>query len=131
MTTVTSNADWDPAGYLRFAGERARPFTDLVGRVGASDPRVVVDLGCGDGSTTALLARRWPGASVTGVDSSAAMLAAAAEHAVPGRLEFTAGDVRDWRAGGAGDGVGRHSGLARGPGPPGPPGCWGTRPAAG
>jgi trans-aconitate 2-methyltransferase len=97
MTTVTSNADWDPAGYLRFAGERARPFTDLVGRVGATDPRVVVDLGCGDGSTTALLARRWPGAAVTGVDSSAAMLAAAAEHAVPGRLEFTAGDVRDWR----------------------------------
>jgi len=97
MTTVTDTADWDPAGYLRFAGERARPFVDLVGRVGATHPQVVVDLGCGDGSTTALLARRWPRAAVTGIDSSPSMLAAAAGNAVPGRLAFAAGDVRDWR----------------------------------
>ena len=87
---------WDPATYLSFAGERSRPFADLLARVGATDPGVVVDLGCGDGSATALLPRRWPGAQVTGVDSSPAMLSAAAEHAVPGRLTFAAGDVRDW-----------------------------------
>ena len=89
-----------PAGtrhYLRFAGERARPFLDLVARVDAEAPRVVVDLGCGDGSMTATLAQRWPQAQVTGVDSSASMLAAAAGHAVPGRLDFLAGDLRDWR----------------------------------
>jgi trans-aconitate 2-methyltransferase len=97
MTTVTEAADWDPATYLRFAGERARPFADLLGRVGAADPRVVVDLGCGDGSMTAALPRRWPRARVVGVDSSASMLAAAAEHAVPEHLTFVAGDVRDWR----------------------------------
>ncbi len=85
---------WDPAGYLRFAGERARPFVDLVARVDVAAPGTVVDLGCGDGSTTALLADRWPAARVTGVDSSAEMLAAA-----PARtgLEFRLGDVRDWR----------------------------------
>ncbi|SDX70391.1 trans-aconitate 2-methyltransferase [Modestobacter sp. DSM 44400] len=87
---------WDPAAYLSFADERARPFADLLGRVGAEHPAVVVDLGCGDGSVTAKLLRRWPRARVTGVDSSASMLAAAAEHAVPGRLEFTRADVRDW-----------------------------------
>jgi trans-aconitate 2-methyltransferase len=97
MTTMPEADDWDPATYLRFAGERARPFADLLARVGAADPRVVVDLGCGDGSMTAALIRRWPRARVTGVDSSASMLAAAAEHAVPGRLAFVAGDVRDWR----------------------------------
>jgi trans-aconitate 2-methyltransferase len=43
------------------------------------------------------LARRWPGARVVGVDSSAEMLAAAAAHAEPGRVEFVQGDVRDWR----------------------------------
>jgi trans-aconitate 2-methyltransferase len=91
---------WDPATYLGFAGERGRPFTDLLSRVGAEAPRVVVDLGCGDGSATATLAHRWPGAHVTGVDSSASMLRAAAAHAVPGRLEFLAGDLRDWRPGG-------------------------------
>ncbi|MGR7025152.1 trans-aconitate 2-methyltransferase [Geodermatophilus sp. URMC 62] len=91
------DAAWDPAAYLRCAGERARPFADLLARVDAADPRVVVDLGCGEGALTASLAARWPGARVTGVDSSPEMLAAAAAHAVPGRVEFVPGDVRDWR----------------------------------
>jgi trans-aconitate 2-methyltransferase len=88
---------WDPAQYLRFGDERARPFADLVSRVAATDPGAVVDLGCGEGALSASLARRWPGARVTGVDSSAEMLAAAAAHAVPGRVAFVRGDVRDWR----------------------------------
>ena len=88
---------WDPASYLRFTGERARPFVDLLGRVGATSPRVVVDLGCGEGALTASLASRWPGAHVTGIDSSPEMLAAASAHAVPGRVSFVRGDVRDWR----------------------------------
>ncbi len=91
---------WDPATYLRWGGERARPFADLLARVDAADPRVVVDLGCGEGALTASLAARWPGARVTGVDSSPEMLAAAAAHAVDGRVVFAPGDVRDWRPGG-------------------------------
>jgi trans-aconitate 2-methyltransferase len=93
-------AAWDPATYLRFGGERARPFVELVARVGAESPRSVVDLGCGEGTLTASLAQRWPGSRVTGIDSSATMLAAAASHATPGRVEFTAGDVAEWRADG-------------------------------
>ena len=88
---------WDPDAYLRFADERARPFVELMQRVGARAPGVVVDLGCGEGSLTASLAQRWPGARITGVDSSATMLAAAADHAVPGRVEFVEDDVRSWR----------------------------------
>jgi len=91
------SADWDPARYLRYAGERARPFADLVARIDAESPRVVVDLGCGEGALTASLAQRWPTARVTGIDSSETMLAAAAAYAVPGRVEFAAGDVRDWQ----------------------------------
>jgi trans-aconitate 2-methyltransferase len=94
---VQSAAAWDPATYLRFAGERGRPFAELLSRVAAEAPRTVVDLGCGDGSATATLAQRWPGARVTGIDSSPSMLEAAAAHAVPGRLEFTAGDLREWQ----------------------------------
>jgi trans-aconitate 2-methyltransferase len=85
---------WDPVGYLRYAGERARPFVDLLARVPAEAPATVVDLGCGAGGPTGLLARRWPGAHVTGVDSSPEMLAAAA--AVPEPVEFVLGDVREW-----------------------------------
>jgi trans-aconitate 2-methyltransferase len=93
---VQTPGAWDPTSYLRFAGERARPFAELLARVGAESPRVVVDLGCGDGSATAALAQRWSEAQVTGVDSSPSMLAAAAASAVPGRLDFLAGDLRDW-----------------------------------
>ena len=68
---------WDATQYLRFGGERARPFFDLLARVGAELPTHVVDLGCGPGNLTAVLADRWPSAEVIGVDSSPAMIEAA------------------------------------------------------
>jgi trans-aconitate 2-methyltransferase len=91
---ATPAAAWDPAAYRRFGDERARPFLDLLARVGAQDPADVVDLGCGEGRGTAVLAHRWPGARVIGVDSSPEMLAVAA--ATAERVEFVDGDVRDW-----------------------------------
>lgn len=90
-------AVWDPAVYQRYGDERARPFVDLLARVGAEAPTQVVDLGCGPGDQTATLLQRWPAAAVTGVDSSAEMLAAAAPRAVPGRLSFVHADLRSWR----------------------------------
>jgi len=68
---------WDAALYLRFGGERARPFFDLLARVGAELPGYVVDMGCGPGNLTALLAERWPAATVCGVDNSPEMIEAA------------------------------------------------------
>jgi trans-aconitate 2-methyltransferase len=68
---------WDAAQYLRFGGERARPFFDLLARVGAEQPGYVVDMGCGPGNLTVVLAERWPDASVCGVDNSAEMIEAA------------------------------------------------------
>jgi trans-aconitate 2-methyltransferase len=90
---------WDPDQYQHFGDERSRPFFDLLARVGAGAPEVVVDLGCGPGTLTAALARRWPGAEVSGIDSSAEMIAAAqAQPAAYGqRLSFALGDVRDWK----------------------------------
>ena len=51
---------WDVAQYIRYAGERGRPFVDLIARIDAPAPRSVIDLGCGPGNLTALLADRWP-----------------------------------------------------------------------
>src|ERR1700681_1610496 len=68
---------WDPGTYLRFGTERARPFFDLLSRVGADAPEFVADLGCGPGNLTAALAARWPGARVLGVDGSPEMIEAA------------------------------------------------------
>lgn len=86
---------WDPEVYRRFGAQRSRPFDDLVARVGATTPRAVVDLGCGPGELTVGLADRWPGARVSGVDSSPDMIDRA--RAFGARVDFTVGDLRDWR----------------------------------
>jgi trans-aconitate 2-methyltransferase len=86
---------WDPAQYARYSDERGRPFLDLVGRIFCDEPRRVVDLGCGPGALTALLASRWPGSTVEGIDSSPEMIERAAGLARPG-LTFRAGDVAAW-----------------------------------
>jgi trans-aconitate 2-methyltransferase len=87
---------WDPAKYLEFAGHRLRPALDLLARVPAAAPAVVHDLGCGAGNVTRLLVERWPGAAVTGVDGSAAMLESA-RAAVPG-VAWIRADIAAWRA---------------------------------
>lgn len=87
---------WDPDRYLTYADERGRPFVDLITRIDAHDPTTVVDLGCGPGNLTALLAERWPGAAVSGVDSSPEMIAKAGT-TIAG-VDFAVGDVRDWVA---------------------------------
>jgi trans-aconitate 2-methyltransferase len=90
---------WDAGQYLRFGGERARPFFDLVAHVGATAPGYVADLGCGPGNLTAALARRWPAAKVVGVDNSPEMIEAARASDVgrSGRIVFDRADVWDWR----------------------------------
>src|ERR1700722_10013236 len=90
---------WDAAQYLRFGGERARPFFDLIAQVGATSPGYVADLGCGPGNVTAALAQRWPGATVVGVDNSPEMIATAQASVPPSapHLSFVLGDVQGWQ----------------------------------
>ena len=84
---------WDPDRYLTFADERGRPFLELLARIDADAPQRVVDLGCGTGNLTVLLARRWPEAQVVGIDSSREMVAAAPTGE---GVEFSVGDIASW-----------------------------------
>jgi len=88
---------WDPDRYLTYADERGRPFVELLARVDAADPAMVVDLGCGPGNLTALLVERWPGAHVVGLDSSAEMIEKA--RATTPAVDFQVADLRDWATG--------------------------------
>lgn len=97
----TDHDQWDAHQYLRHAALRARPFADLLAQVDHPAPRTVADLGCGPGNVTATVLDRWPDAHVTGIDSSADMIAAARGREQPGHLDFRQADLRDWaRAGG-------------------------------
>jgi trans-aconitate 2-methyltransferase len=87
---------WNASEYLRFAGERGRPFADLLAQVQLDSPRLVVDLGCGPGNQTRTLAERWPEARVIGIDSATDMLQKAQPLAIPGRVEFVACDIANW-----------------------------------
>ena len=93
-----SDAAWDPRQYAVFAGHRGRPYADLLARVDAPGPRIVVDLGCGPGELTLGLADRWPGARVIGVDSSPEMLARARELDVDDRVEWVEATAEQWDA---------------------------------
>jgi trans-aconitate 2-methyltransferase len=100
----TAVRNWDPRQYRRYGGERSRPFFDLTSQIEATDPKSVVDVGCGPGELTASLSRRWPRADVLGIDSSPEMMQAARrvlaeEGSGPGgspRLRFELMDAHDW-----------------------------------
>ncbi|MFD2419974.1 trans-aconitate 2-methyltransferase [Amycolatopsis pigmentata] len=83
---------WDPGKYLDYADLRARPFYELLSRVGSTSPRRVADLGCGPGNLTKTLTERWPSAVIDASDSSPEMVEAARAAGVDARLL----DVRDW-----------------------------------
>ena len=94
--TIDMAPTWNPGQYARYADQRDRPFHELLARVGARDPQLVVDLGCGNGPLTLGLAQRWPNARIVGVDSSPDMLAAARELDVAGRVEWLEADLTGW-----------------------------------
>jgi trans-aconitate 2-methyltransferase len=88
---------WKPDQYLKFAAERTQPCRDLAARVAIQNPRRVIDLGCGPGNSTEVLAARWPNSELTGLDSSADMIAKA--RGVHPEWRWCAGDIAEWTNG--------------------------------
>jgi trans-aconitate 2-methyltransferase len=86
---------WEPRTYLRYAEVRFRAGLDLIARIPKNDYRIIYDLGCGTGYLTNALAENFPGATVTGVDSSPEMLAEARRE-FP-KLSWTQADITRWR----------------------------------
>ena len=85
---------WSAKQYVTFEDERTRPVRDLVAAIPTREVRAAVDLGCGPGNSTEVLAARFPGAVVGGMDSSADMIAAARQR-LP-HIAFALGDIATW-----------------------------------
>jgi len=96
MTTAAADpVQWNPVTYARFEAERDRAALDLLVRLPDDlDPRVIWDLGCGDGHHASLLKRRYPRAEVHGLEQSADMLAGA--EARDGTVHWHQGDIVAW-----------------------------------
>lgn len=85
---------WHPHQYLQFEEERTRPCRDLASQIRLAQASNVIDLGCGPGNSTAVLAERWPSAKITGLDSSLDMLRKARQRETA--HEWFHGTITEW-----------------------------------
>jgi len=85
---------WNAGQYLKFAEERTRPCRDLASAIRLGDVRRIIDLGCGPGNSTAVLAERWPSAEIAGVDSSIAMIDTARRE--QSHRRWLVSDILEW-----------------------------------
>lgn len=67
-------SDWDSALYLKYKTERTQPSYDLAARLPRNGINRILDLGCGPGNSTAVLAEVYPRADILGVDGSENMI---------------------------------------------------------
>lgn len=87
--------NWAAKQYVMFEEERTRPVRDLLFALPAIAARSVIDIGCGPGNSTELLALRFPSATIRGVDSSLDMIEAARKR-MP-KVNFDLIDIATWQ----------------------------------
>ncbi|KAH7122195.1 putative O-methyltransferase [Dactylonectria estremocensis] len=97
MTSVQKDT-WSANQYSRFLNERTQPSRDLLARVPLASPKRVIDLGCGPGNSTAVVAERYPDAKLSGIDSSADMIQKA-KGTLPD-VSFDVADLTTFKPGG-------------------------------
>jgi len=90
---VELKLSWSAKQYTVFEDERTRPVRDLLAALPPINARSAIDLGCGPGNSTEVLAARFPEAEIAGIDSSPDMIAAARQR-LP-QANFAVGDIQD------------------------------------
>lgn len=92
---------WNPDVYNKFKNIRYQPFFDLMDLIADQGAMQCIDLGCGTGEQTYILADRFKTSTFLGIDASAEMLSKSVdfEH---DRLQFVQATTEDLVDGGSG-----------------------------
>lgn len=85
---------WSAKQYSLFEQQRTRPVRDLVAAIPTQRVDTAIDLGCGPGNSTEVLAERFTDAQIVGMDSSEDMLNDARQR-LP-HLRFELADIGRW-----------------------------------
>jgi trans-aconitate methyltransferase len=89
--------EWDAAAYARMSGLQKAMAAQVLPLLALHGDERVLDVGCGEGKITALIAARVPRGEVLGVDPSRDMIAFASSHFGPAtqpNLRFEVADAR-------------------------------------
>jgi trans-aconitate 2-methyltransferase len=87
--------EWNASEYARISTLQAVMAEEVLALLDLKGTEQILDVGCGNGKTTAEIAGRVPGGAVVGVDASAGMIAFAAAHtAHHPNLQFAVADAR-------------------------------------
>jgi trans-aconitate 2-methyltransferase len=87
---------WNPHDYAQYSRSQEAWARELLAQIDLRSDDVVLDIGCGDGRTTAAIANSVPNGSVVGVDLSADMVThATTQHCRPpiNNLRFAQADA--------------------------------------
>ncbi len=74
MAEENAKFEWNAKQYSKFVKDRTLPSIDLAKAIDLPGAKAALDIGCGIGNSTAVLAKAFPGARVIGADNSADML---------------------------------------------------------
>jgi trans-aconitate 2-methyltransferase len=88
--------EWNASEYDRLSALQATMAEEVLSLLKLKGTENILDIGCGNGKTTARIADRVPHGSVAGVDASSVMIAFAKEHWLPAHpnLQFAVADAR-------------------------------------
>jgi trans-aconitate 2-methyltransferase len=89
---------WNASDYARHSAGQEQWARALLARAALVPNDRVLDIGCGDGRTTAVIASQVPEGTVLGIDLSAEMVRHAAEHFPPDKYPNLAFEQADARA---------------------------------
>jgi trans-aconitate 2-methyltransferase len=90
--------DWNASEYARISTLQAAMAQEVLSLLDLKGTEHTLDVGCGNGKTTAEIAARLPRGAVVGVDASAAMIGFAAAHCdsvLHPNLHFAVADARN------------------------------------